>query len=405
MSRSSRPSYPSEGLAAADLIREAAKAVGGGGGGKGDIATAGGKDPDGSTTHCASPARQRTPESMTCARSASTSARSGSASPSATRSGTIASPLTVVHRSRSRRVDLDEIARIARDEEVELIVVGLPLTMRGEVGHAAEAAIAEAGRLATVVGVPVETHDERLTTVTADRSMIEAGMRGEARRRVVDKVAAAVMLQSWLDAGTAEHAMTMTRSTLMTMTEGPTDWEVDPWDSPAASGSVERLRRETRVVKWAVWTMLVVAVVLVLVAGRIGWWYVKQINPEGPTGRARQLHGRRGRHDREPERASGGGGHHRQRRGVPLVRRAQRRARAHPGLLPAAPERSHRQHHGHAAHAAGPDLQQGHVPRGLHDRTRWPTGSRSRAERMTAAEFLAAATDPRRRLVTPPARA
>jgi putative transcription antitermination factor YqgF len=115
-------------------------------------------------------------------------------------SGTIASPLTVVHRSRSRRVDLDEIARIARDEEVELIVVGLPLTMRGEVGHAAEAAIAEAGRLATVVGVPVETHDERLTTVTADRSMIEAGMRGEARRQVVDKVAAAVMLQSWLDA-------------------------------------------------------------------------------------------------------------------------------------------------------------------------------------------------------------
>jgi UPF0755 protein len=70
----------------------------------------------------------------------------------------------------------------------------------------------------------------------------------------------------------------------MTMTEGPTDWEVDPWDSPAASGSVERLRRETRVVKWAVWTILVVAVVLVLVAGRIGWWYVKQIDPEGPTG-------------------------------------------------------------------------------------------------------------------------
>ena len=65
-------------------------------------------------------------------------------------SGTIASPLTVVHRSKSRRRDLDEIARIAHDEEVELIVVGLPLTMRGEVGHAAEAAIAEAARLATV---------------------------------------------------------------------------------------------------------------------------------------------------------------------------------------------------------------------------------------------------------------
>ncbi|MGH9134439.1 MAG: Holliday junction resolvase RuvX [Ilumatobacteraceae bacterium] len=116
------------------------------------------------------------------------------------RSGTIASPLTVVHRSRSSRRDLDEIARIARDEEVEVVVVGLPLTLGGEVGRAAEAAIVEADRLATVVDVPVETHDERLTTVTADRRLIEAGMRGEARRRVVDKVAAAVMLQSWLDA-------------------------------------------------------------------------------------------------------------------------------------------------------------------------------------------------------------
>ena len=114
--------------------------------------------------------------------------------------GTIASPLTVVHRSKSPRRDLDEIARIAREEEADLIVVGLPLTMRGEVGSAAEAAIVEAARLATVVGVPVETHDERLTTVTAERSLMEAGMRGQERRRVVDKVAAAVMLQSWLDA-------------------------------------------------------------------------------------------------------------------------------------------------------------------------------------------------------------
>jgi putative Holliday junction resolvase len=119
--------------------------------------------------------------------------------------GTIASPLTVVRRSNSPRRDLDEIASIAREQEVDLIVVGLPLTMRGEVGPAAEAAVAEAGRLATVVGVPVEMHDERLTTVTAERSLIEAGMRGEERRRVVDKVAAAVMLQSWLDAGRAQR--------------------------------------------------------------------------------------------------------------------------------------------------------------------------------------------------------
>lgn len=116
------------------------------------------------------------------------------------RSGTIASPLSVLARSKSRRHDLSEIARIARDEEVEVIVVGLPLSMSGEHGPAAKAAVAEAKRLATVVDVPVEMHDERLTTVTADRAMMAADMRAPERRKVVDKVAAAVMLQAWLDA-------------------------------------------------------------------------------------------------------------------------------------------------------------------------------------------------------------
>ena len=50
-----------------------------------------------------------------------------------------------------------------------------------------------------MLDVPVETYDERLTTVTADRSLMALKMKADARRRVVDKVAAAVMLQSWLD--------------------------------------------------------------------------------------------------------------------------------------------------------------------------------------------------------------
>jgi len=122
------------------------------------------------------------------------------------RSGTIASPLSVLARSKSRRHDLAEIARIARDEEAEVIVVGLPLSMNGEHGAAAKAAVKEADRLATVVDVPVEMHDERLTTVTADRSMIEADMRAPERRKVVDKVAAAIMLQAWLDSRRARGA-------------------------------------------------------------------------------------------------------------------------------------------------------------------------------------------------------
>ena len=116
------------------------------------------------------------------------------------RSGTIASPLMVLERSRSRREDHARIAELVRVEEVECVVVGLPFSLSGDVGPAARAAGAEVERLATVVGVPVETHDERLTTVTAERSLSAAGVRGPARRQVVDKVAAAVILQSWLDA-------------------------------------------------------------------------------------------------------------------------------------------------------------------------------------------------------------
>jgi putative Holliday junction resolvase len=119
------------------------------------------------------------------------------------RSGTVASPLIVLQRSRSRRRDDAEIARIVREEEAEVVVIGLPLNMDGSEGPAAKAAIAEARRLATVVGVPVELHDERRTTVSADRSMLDAGLNAVERRRRVDKVAAAIMLQSWLDARAA----------------------------------------------------------------------------------------------------------------------------------------------------------------------------------------------------------
>ena len=118
-------------------------------------------------------------------------------------SGTIASPLLVLQRSRSAQHDLHEIARIARNEEAEVIVVGLPLNMDGSQGASAKRAVAEAERLATVAGVPVEMHDERRTTVSADRSMVDAGLNAIERRQRVDKVAAAIMLQSWLDARNA----------------------------------------------------------------------------------------------------------------------------------------------------------------------------------------------------------
>lgn len=117
-------------------------------------------------------------------------------------SGTIASPVTVIARSGSRDADHRALAGVVAEYEAVRVVVGLPLTLAGGTGTAARAAIEEAAAIARVVGVPVETFDERLTTVAADAILRERGMRAEARRRLVDKVAAAVMLQSWLDSRT-----------------------------------------------------------------------------------------------------------------------------------------------------------------------------------------------------------
>jgi putative pre-16S rRNA nuclease len=114
--------------------------------------------------------------------------------------GTVASPLTVIRRSRSRGHDHRAIAELVRVEEAELLVVGLPRSLSGADGPAARGARAEAAALATVVGVPVETYDERFSTVTAERALAEMHVRGPARRSVVDKVAAAVILQGYLDA-------------------------------------------------------------------------------------------------------------------------------------------------------------------------------------------------------------
>jgi putative holliday junction resolvase len=114
-------------------------------------------------------------------------------------SGTIATPRTVIQRSGSKTRDHQVIKTLIEEEEAVLLVVGLPLNMNGSYGPAAKGAVAEAAELASVVGVPVETFDERLTTVSADRALMEANISATNRRKLVDKVAAAVMLQAWLD--------------------------------------------------------------------------------------------------------------------------------------------------------------------------------------------------------------
>jgi len=62
------------------------------------------------------------------------------------------------------------------------------------------------------------------------------------------------------------------------------DWPTDPWDNADRTGTVERLRRQNRPLKWLVWASMVVGIAAILVAGGVGWWYLQRINPEGEPG-------------------------------------------------------------------------------------------------------------------------
>ena len=62
------------------------------------------------------------------------------------------------------------------------------------------------------------------------------------------------------------------------------DWAADPWDTADQTGQVERLRRQTRPIKWIVWTAMVLSIGAILVVGAVGWWYLGKINPEGAPG-------------------------------------------------------------------------------------------------------------------------
>jgi putative Holliday junction resolvase len=118
---------------------------------------------------------------------------------------TVASPHSVLRRAHSPAADHRAILDVARANDVATIVVGLPLSLSGGRGPAARAAEHEIEglRAAAAPDIAVVAHDERLTTITAERSLDEAGMRRADRTAVVDKVAAAVMLQAWLESPAA----------------------------------------------------------------------------------------------------------------------------------------------------------------------------------------------------------
>ena len=114
-------------------------------------------------------------------------------------SGSVASPIETVVRSGDRRADHRRLLAIAAEWEVDTIVVGLPLSLDGSEGPAARSARAEMTELAAATSCTVVPYDERLTSVTANRLLREGEVPGRSRRQVVDQLAAAVMLQAWLD--------------------------------------------------------------------------------------------------------------------------------------------------------------------------------------------------------------
>lgn len=112
--------------------------------------------------------------------------------------GWTAQGLEVVERRRDG-AEMQRIADLVREQEVEEIVVGLPKNMNGSIGPRGEICIAFADHLRDMLNLPVHLWDERLTTVSAERTLLEADVSRKKRRQVVDKMAASLILQNYLD--------------------------------------------------------------------------------------------------------------------------------------------------------------------------------------------------------------
>ena len=112
---------------------------------------------------------------------------------------TLATPLTVVHRSSQTSEDHETIKGIAHEWEVELLVVGMPLSLDGSLGAAAENVLQEIKHLERNTGIPVDTFDERFTTTTAKQILHDQGVSEKEQKNVIDQVAASIILQTWLD--------------------------------------------------------------------------------------------------------------------------------------------------------------------------------------------------------------
>ncbi len=112
--------------------------------------------------------------------------------------GFSAHPITTVRRS-NMRADLHELARLIGEQDVVRVIVGLPLNMNGSEGPRAGESRKLGDALGEQSGLPIVYWDERLTSVAAEKSLIEADVSRKKRKEVIDQVAACLILQGWLD--------------------------------------------------------------------------------------------------------------------------------------------------------------------------------------------------------------
>ncbi|GLZ44128.1 putative pre-16S rRNA nuclease [Actinomycetospora sp. NBRC 106375] len=122
--------------------------------------------------------------------------------------GVLATPLVTLDHDAGAGTDLDRLVALVDEHEVVEVVVGLPRTLAGRDGPAAQTAQTYAAALAELLAsrdVPVVLSDERLTTVAATRTLSDRGVKGRKQRRVIDQAAAVGILQGYLDARRARR--------------------------------------------------------------------------------------------------------------------------------------------------------------------------------------------------------
>lgn len=120
--------------------------------------------------------------------------------------GLMATGITTIWRS-SLPEDIAQLTEIILDRQVEILVIGLPYTMDGKIGTQAKQVQKFARRVSTALELPIEYVDERLTSYAAEQMMIAAKISVSQNKATIDRIAAAVILQQWLDERKTVHSL------------------------------------------------------------------------------------------------------------------------------------------------------------------------------------------------------